>query len=603
MPYVVLTLPQGTTLAERLQATGPLSEREALQIIHQVGEILVPLHAAGLLHGDIQPQNLVWNAHTQQAVLTHLSWARFALLGEDVPNRHWFAPGYTALEQYLPGVTATPATDIYALAATLYTLLTGQTPIAANQRDRHPLPNPRQFRADLSPIVEQVILQGMEINPRLRPQDLAQWLALFPQRSRPAQSRSSRPLVLPPLGAGWPAQTPTAPIPTVQPTDRDPAGTCKAVSSEIVAAPEGGAQPEIGPVPKPGDRLVSGVEQSPGSDVPRSPALQTPASSLPHLLALPKLGRRPRPGTPKDAATPAQRPAPAARTSQAVPRQPAPPQPIPKYVDDGVVAVPVQSTMAKATVKSKPSKPRSQRAASPPSRPPGTPVSSNSSSAKSPAFGSSSRFPSNRRLFQGLLVASAAAAFFGGGFGLTLRFAGDRGPMNSRLLQPNQSFPPQTWPGEADAAQFDFSNLPARGESSRWEDPVTPAQPTWPLEEESAFPPPPVTRAPIAPEPALAPSETETGPTADVSPPAASPAVPAPPDFPASPALSPDASRSPSTPVAPVPESAPVPVDPPPAAVEPSLPPPAPSNAAGDVAPPPTLPMQESRTAHPEELS
>lgn len=550
-PYVVLTRPQGITLAERLQATGPLPEQEALQIIRQVAELLVPLHTAGLLHGDIQPQNLVWNPHTQQAVPTHLSWAKFALLRDHVPDPHWFTPGYTALEQYLPGVTATPTTDIYALAATLYTLLTGQTPIAANQRDRHPLPNPRQFRSDLSPIVEQVILQGMEINPRLRPQDLAQWLALFPQRPRPASTRSAHSLVLPTLKAQSPA-----PSPTVQPTDPDPAQMCTAVSS-------------------------------------------LPA---PQRLSLPKLRRRPHPNTPNN--TP---PASATIPAPPAPRRPAPRQPVPKYTDDSVVPVPVQSTVPKATVKSKPAKPRSQQAASSPSRPSGTPVSSNPPSAKPPLLTPPWRLPANRRLFQSLLVASAAAAFFGGGFGLTLRFAGDRSPINSRLLQPNQSFPPQPWPGEADAAQFDFSNLPAGGQSPRWDDPLTPAQPTWPLEEESAFPPPPVTQAPAmpdpqrgtVPEPSLAPSQTDSEPTADSSAPTTTPAVPPSPDLPASSPVSPDPSYPSSAPADP----APPPIEPAPAAVDPPLPPSAPSNTTSDLVPPPTLPMQESQIPHPDKLS
>ncbi|WP_448564066.1 protein kinase domain-containing protein [Trichothermofontia sp.] len=680
IPYVILALPQGVTLAERLQTTGPLPEWEALQIIRQVGEALIPLHTAGVLHWDIQPQNLVWDAHTQHATLTNFSWARLALLGEDAPDPQWFAPGYTALEQYLPRVAATPAIDIYALAATLYTLLTGQTPIAAHQRDRHPLPNPRQFRADLSPIVEQVILQGMEINPRLRPQTLGQWLALFPQRSRgvvgksrnlltnPSRAQASppRPIALPTLRGALPMGRPT-----VQVRDRTDAaivsapGWCSRPKAEPEVAPEvesdiklnvelitavGSSHPEPSvpitahsclqprPVAKVSPETIAGRETitspealaSPGtmasplsaatqpSIVPlplstrgrrmpstspqEKPPARTASSNLPNVLSLPKLERQPRPSTSYD------------KTSLP-PTQLAPAQPVPRYADDAIASAPVQSTTVKATVKSKQSKIRFQRAASPPSRRSSTPpVSPNPSPTPSPAIAKPRRqgiaqpscFPSNRRLFQGLLVASAAAAFFGGGFGLTLRFAGDHGPMNSRLLQPNQSFPPQVWPGEADAAQFDFSNLPTRGESPHWEDPVTPAQPTWPLEEESAFPPPPLTRAPSAPESSLAPRATETGPRVDVRPADASPTDPALPDFQASPAARPDTAPLPSAPTDLAPAPAPAPVELPSATVEPSFAPPAapsPSDAAGDVAPPASIPMQESRPDRPEELS
>jgi len=540
-PYIVVAPPSGVTLAERLQTDGPFTEADAIQIVRQVGSALVPLHAAGILHWDIQPQNVVWDAQTQQAVLTHLSWARLAFLAEATPATEWFAPGYTALEQYLPGATATPATDLYALAATLYTLVTGQVPIAAIQRDRQPLVNPRQLRPDLSPIVEQIILQGMEINPRLRPQDLGQWLALLPQRSRSSAARS---LVLPKL--------------TVTPAPRPPA------------------------------RVTAGSPPPPRETLP----LPTPVAAANPIPFPPATGRSHR-GSPKTAIAPT---LPAATEIQTSPRSVA-----------GMEAAPVNATAAKAALKSIKSKrvpSRSQRAASPSSRFTSPPVYPNSSPKSSPPIALPSRFPSNRRLFQGLLVASAAAAFFGGGFGLTLRFAGDRGPMNSRLLQPNQSFPPQTWPGEADAAQFDFSNLPATGESPRWEDPVTPAQPTWPLEEESAFPPPPVTRAPIAPDPALESTGTEA-PSTDVSPSLAEPSGTVFPSIqPAVTAPKPDVRSQPSMSPAPNPEPAPLGVEPPPTAGEPTAAPPIappPVDAAGQEAP--AVPMPEPRTAPQEELS
>ncbi len=595
-PYIVLAVPEGVSLAERLHTDGPLPEREALQIVRQVGEALVPLHAVGLLHWDIQPQHLVWDAPSQQVVLTHLSWVRLALLGDAAPDPHWFAPGYTALEQYLPGATATPATDLYALAATLYTLVTGQVPIAAIQRDRQPLPNPRQFRPDLSPIVEQVILQGMEINPRLRPQSLDQWLALFPTRSRSAIG-ASRSLVLPTLSA--------APTPLASHTPRAKAvtpiaglvassGARRLAIPASASAPSSPAAPAVPPPESPPAQptgIGAHARRRRGGVAPtQPPALDATAN----VLSLPKLEQQSR------------------RLSSPSPQNP-PPSPIPTVtqtltqttadrVDDRVAPSPIQSTSVKTTVKSKKVTSRFQRAASPSSRFSGTPVYPNTSPTSSPRSTQPSRFPSNRRLFQGLLLASAAAAFFGGGFGLTLRFAGDRGPMNSRLLQPNQSFPPQAWPGEADAAQFDFNNLPVTGESPRWEDPVAPAQSTWSLEEESAFPPPPVTRAPIAPEPVQEPMGTQE-PTWEASPLPAAPVEAPLPSVPAAPAAPSESLPLPSASTAPLPEPAPIGVDPPlPEPALPAAPPPA-ADATREAPAAPAPPMQESRLTPPEELS
>lgn len=594
-PYIVLAVPNGISLAERLRTAGPLPELEALQIVQQVGAALSPLHAAGLLHWDIQPQHLVWDAQSQQVVLTHLSWARLALLGDTAPDPDWFAPGYTALEQYLPRVTATPGTDLYALAATLYTLVTGQVPIAAIQRDRQPLVNPRQFRPDLSPIVEQVILQGMEINPRLRPQSLDEWLALFPKRSRPVCG-AARSLVLPTLNASPVGDTPMAravrpmAAPVAAAGTRHLAIAAPAPLSPVTPAAKSPESPPAQPieVDSPHPRRRRGV-------APTQPSAPGNTASV---LSLPKLGRQPRRLSPPFAHNPKPAPSPATPpTSRPITAEVTDP------VDDRVAPNPIQSTAVKTTVKSKPVTSRLQRAASPSSRSSAPPVYPNSAPTASPPSPQPARFPSNRRLCQALLLASAAAAFFGGGFGLTLRFASDRGPLNSRLLQPNQSFPPQVWPGEADAAQFDFSNLPATGESPRWEDPVTPAQPTWSLEEESAFPPPPVTRIPIPPEPVQEPVGTQE-PAPEVSPlPSTSGETSLPTVPPAPASTQSEGSPLPRALTVPLPESAPTSMDMPPLEAAPPAAPSPPADTAGDAPPAPVLPMQESRLTPPEELS
>ena len=54
-------------------------------------------------------------------------------------HTHFVSEGYAPIEQYLPQAKRSSATDIYGLAATLYTLLTGKVPIAAYLRDRCPL--------------------------------------------------------------------------------------------------------------------------------------------------------------------------------------------------------------------------------------------------------------------------------------------------------------------------------------------------------------------------------------------------------------------------------------------------------------------------------
>ncbi len=140
------------------------------------------------------------------------------------------------------------------------------------------------------------------------------------------------------------------------------------------------------------------------------------------------------------------------------------------------------------------------------------------------------------------------------------------------------------------------------GESPRWEDPVAPAQSTWSLEEESAFPPPPVTRAPIAPEPVQEPMGTQE-PTWEASPLPAAPVEAPLPSVPAAPAAPSESLPLPSASTAPLPEPAPIGVDPPlPEPALPAAPPPA-ADATREAPAAPAPPMQESRLTPPEELS
>ena len=71
--------------------------------------------------------------------------------------------GYSPVEQYGQGATD-PRADIYALGATLYTLLTARRPLESIERvTGKPLAAPRQLNPEISPEVEQVILKAMEV--------------------------------------------------------------------------------------------------------------------------------------------------------------------------------------------------------------------------------------------------------------------------------------------------------------------------------------------------------------------------------------------------------------------------------------------------------
>ncbi len=188
LPFIVMDYIPGQTLAE-LADRNPLSEPQAIHYIRQVGAALQLIHEQGLLHRDVKPENIILREGTDSVVLIDFGIARAFTPGVAETNTGLLSAGYAPIEQYLPRHSWTPATDIYALAATLYALLAGKPPVASALRDRVPLEDLRQLNPQVSPGVQEAILRGMAMESSQRPQTIASWLALL----TPAHRRSTSP--------------------------------------------------------------------------------------------------------------------------------------------------------------------------------------------------------------------------------------------------------------------------------------------------------------------------------------------------------------------------------------------------------------------------
>ncbi|KPQ35335.1 MAG: hypothetical protein HLUCCO16_16795 [Phormidium sp. OSCR] len=177
LPCMVMEYIQGQDLAERVMRGGALPEAVALRYIREVGEALMVMHEKGLLHRDIKPHNIMVRLPADEAVLIDFGIAR-----EFIPNltqTHTIAltPCFAPIEQYDKQEHRGEFTDVYALAATLYYLLTGNLPPIATMRVwRDRLDIPKHW----SPELGNAIRQGMAIEPDDRTQTVADWLALLP---------------------------------------------------------------------------------------------------------------------------------------------------------------------------------------------------------------------------------------------------------------------------------------------------------------------------------------------------------------------------------------------------------------------------------------
>jgi serine/threonine-protein kinase len=208
-PYMVMDYIPGQNLADIVGANRPLPEATAVHYIRQIGAALQVVHQNGLLHRDVKPQNIILRQNTQEVVLIDFGIAREFTPGATQTHTNMVSDGYAPAEQYLAQGRYTPATDVYGLAATLYTLLTAQVPVAAVFRTSQPLPAPRDLQPQVSPIVSQAVMRGMTLEAQNRPASIAEWLSLL--SGTPVENTGPTVAVIPGHGNQVAAGSRTAP--------------------------------------------------------------------------------------------------------------------------------------------------------------------------------------------------------------------------------------------------------------------------------------------------------------------------------------------------------------------------------------------------------
>lgn len=200
-PFLVLDYVPGVTLAQLAASDTPMPVERALHYTRQLASALDTLHQNGLLHRDVKPEHVVRYVGSDRVLLLEVGIARDLTVGAGQTHSQLLSPGYAAPEQH-DGRPPSPATDVYALAATCYTLLSGEAPPAAPLRDRVPLGDLRRGRTAFEPAIELAVFAGLEPDPKYRPSSIAEWLsrlpdpqAAVPAVAAPAEPSAERPLL------------------------------------------------------------------------------------------------------------------------------------------------------------------------------------------------------------------------------------------------------------------------------------------------------------------------------------------------------------------------------------------------------------------------
>ncbi|SHK27990.1 serine/threonine protein kinase [Hespellia stercorisuis] len=162
--YMVMEYLPGLTLKEWMQREGQIPQEEALALLKPVMEALACLHSEGGIHCDVSPDNLLFDA-SNQLKLIDFGAMQFADIKETDTE---LKEGYGPLEQYQEKDKIGPWTDIYAVCAVLYELLTGRKVPSAPDRvaedDLHPIHE--YARIDVAS--EQAVMRGLSLDIQKR---------------------------------------------------------------------------------------------------------------------------------------------------------------------------------------------------------------------------------------------------------------------------------------------------------------------------------------------------------------------------------------------------------------------------------------------------
>lgn len=188
-PCLFLERVEGRTLDEvmkrqREKNLGPLPLGAIAHIAYQIAHALSHAHQAGVVHGDVKPQNILSEKPTQEEIAQKKAQGGIKLLdfglsrpvGAEPPPRVEGTIPYVAPEQ-LRKQAPSPATDVYQFATTLFTLVTGRPPYEGYSPEEFreaivkPDPHPSRLhhlRPDISPRFEAVIEGARDKDPEKR---------------------------------------------------------------------------------------------------------------------------------------------------------------------------------------------------------------------------------------------------------------------------------------------------------------------------------------------------------------------------------------------------------------------------------------------------
>lgn len=183
--YYVMDYMEGKSLEEQL----PIAQEQALAYIKQAAEALQYVHTKGILHLDIKPANIMINQSGKAVLIDFGISKHYDSEGKGTSlSTQGYSSGYSPIEQMTPGGLKqfTPPTDIYALGATLYKIISGTTPPASTDlADEETLSRPENMSREVFGFINKCMQQKRKDRPQTMSEVLGLIEALSGEKPKP----------------------------------------------------------------------------------------------------------------------------------------------------------------------------------------------------------------------------------------------------------------------------------------------------------------------------------------------------------------------------------------------------------------------------------
>ncbi|QYC37748.1 Serine/threonine-protein kinase PknA [Nonomuraea coxensis DSM 45129] len=172
LSYLVMELVHGEPLSAILARNGAIGAEVTLDVVHQTARALQTAHAAGVIHRDVKPGNLLVTPEgvikvTDFGIARALEAAPVTQTGTVLGTAQYVSP------EQAQGFPLTPATDLYSLGVVAYECLAGRTPFQGDNHVaialRHLNEAPRPLGVDVPGPVRELVMELLAKDPGLRP--------------------------------------------------------------------------------------------------------------------------------------------------------------------------------------------------------------------------------------------------------------------------------------------------------------------------------------------------------------------------------------------------------------------------------------------------